>query len=141
MRFEYPRHLRFRCLRCALCCGDTEVRERRILLLEAEARRISEATSMEIGEFAERVEGSEPFLYRMRKREGRCLFLRGNLCSIYEIRPIICRFYPFQLENLGGDRYRFSYTEECPGIGEGPELGREFFEELFEEFLKVMATI
>ena len=24
-----------------------------------------------------------------------CRFLRGNLCSIYPVRPLVCRFYPF----------------------------------------------
>ena len=93
---------------------------------------------MDPEEFAERTGGPEPFVYRMRKKGGRCIFLRDNLCSIYEIRPIICRFYPFKLENLGENRYRFSYTEECPGIGKGPQLKRGFFEELFKEFLKSM---
>lgn len=130
MRFEYPRGIRFRCLRCALCCMDAVSRERRILLLEAEARRISEATSLGIGEFALEVEGEGPFRYLMRKEEGRCLFLRDNLCSIYELRPIICRFYPFKLERASGRGLRFSYTEECPGIGRGPRLRRVYFEEL-----------
>jgi len=130
LRFEYPRGIRFRCLRCALCCMDVGTRERRILILEAEARRISEAASMGIGEFAMEVEGEGPFKYLMRKVDGRCVFLRDNLCSIYELRPAICRFYPFKLERVWGRGLRFSYTEECPGIGRGPRLRRIYFEEL-----------
>lgn len=130
MRFEYPRGVRFRCLRCALCCMDVGSRERRVLLLEAEARRISETTSIGIGEFALEIVDGGPFRYIMRKENGRCAFLRDNLCSIYEVRPIICRFYPFKLERVWGRGLRFSYTEECPGIGKGPRLRRVYFEEL-----------
>ncbi|MEM3056705.1 MAG: YkgJ family cysteine cluster protein [Candidatus Bathyarchaeia archaeon] len=130
MRFEYPKSVRFRCLRCALCCMDVDSRERRILLLEAEARRISEAAYIGIGDFALEVKYEDPFKYVMKKENGRCVFLRDNLCYIYELRPIICRFYPFKLERVWGRGLRFSYTEECPGIGRGPRLRRTYFEEL-----------
>ena len=138
VKFEYPKHVCFRCSRCALCCGDTEAKTRQILLLRAEAERIAEEISKGLNEFAEERNEADPFVYRMRKREGKCVFLRGNLCSIYDIRPIICRFYPFKLENLGRSRYAFSYTDECPGIGEGAHLKRSFFEGLFKEFLGSM---
>jgi len=89
-----------------------------------------------VEEFAEKIEGVEPYTYRMRKNEGRCIFLKNNLCSIYRIRPIICWAYPFELENLGGKRFRFTYTDECPGIGVGPVLKKAFFKELLREFKK-----
>ncbi|MEM2894322.1 MAG: YkgJ family cysteine cluster protein [Candidatus Bathyarchaeia archaeon] len=130
LRFEYPKGVRFRCLRCSLCCMDTGSRERRILLLEAEARRISEEASIGIEKFVLDVEDEGPFKYVMRKENGRCVFLKDNLCSIYELRPVICRFYPFKLERVLGRGLRFSYTEECPGIGRGPRLSRTYFEEL-----------
>ncbi len=132
MRLEYPKGVHFRCLKCALCCMDVGPRERRILLLEAEARRISEALSRGVGEFALEVEGEKPFRYLMRKDDGRCIFLRDGLCSIYELRPIICRFYPFKLERVWGKGLRFSHTEECPGIGKGPRLRRSYFEGLLK---------
>ena len=135
MRFTYPKHVRFRCERCALCCGDTEDKVRSILLLKTEADRISRKTSIGIDEFAERIKGSEAYVYRMRKSEDRkCPFLKENSCSIYQIRPLICRFYPFQLKNLRNGGYAFSHTDECPGIGKGPWLERDFFERLFRVF-------
>jgi len=75
----------------------------------------------------------------MRKTEDRrCFFLKNNLCAIYKIRPLICRFYPFQLKNLGNNRYSFSYTNSCTGIGKGPQLKRVFFESLFSKFTNAM---
>lgn len=139
MRYEYPKGVRFECNRCALCCRDTAENIRQILLLETEAHRISEETSRSIKKFAEETGRSDLFAYRMKKTEGKCFFLRDNLCSIYNVRPIICRFYPFKLENLGKDRYAFSYTGECPGIGKGTCLKRSFFQDLFKLFLNSMS--
>jgi Fe-S-cluster containining protein len=132
--FQYPKHLRFICEKCTLCCGDTREKVRLILLLKTEAERISKRTLKSIDEFAEKIEGFEPYFFRMKKTiEGKCVFLRDTSCIIYETRPLICRFYPFQLKNLGNNRYVFSYTSECPSIGKGPWLRRSFFEKLFTE--------
>lgn len=139
MSFEYPKHVCFACVRCALCCGDTEDRIRSILLLKIETDFISKRTLKGIDKFAEKIEGFEPYTYRMRKTEdGKCVFLRDNSCSIYQIRPLICRFYPFQLKNLRNNRYTFTHTNECQGIGKGHELKREFFERLFGKFVELM---
>lgn len=139
MNFEYPKNIRFKCDTCAACCGDTKARTRLILLLEAEVDRIAEKTLRNRGEFAERVVGSEPYAYLMKKTEnGKCIFLVDSLCSIYQIRPLICRFYPFELKNVNGGKYAFICTDECPNVGKGPRLGRTFFERLFKEFLESM---
>jgi len=94
---------------------------------------------MDLDKFAEKIEGFEPYIYQMRKTEdGKCIFPKDDLCSIYQIRPLICRFYPFQLKNLGNNRYAFTYTDECSGIGKGPQLKRDFFERLFGKFIELM---
>ena len=132
--FEYPKHVGFVCSRCSQCCGDTEDHVRTILLLKTDAERISNETLFDIHEFADQVSGFEPYNYQMKKPEnGKCFFLKNNRCTIYKIRPLICRFYPFQLENLGNNRYSFSYTNKCPGIGKGPHHKKEFFETLFNK--------
>ena len=89
---------------------------------------------MSVGEIAQEIEGSEPYIYVMKKREdGKCVFLRDKSCEIYAIRPLVCRFYPFTLKSLRKNSYIFDYTEECPGIGGGSELKKSFFEMLFRE--------
>jgi Fe-S-cluster containining protein len=130
--FEYPRNVHFKCERCAVCCGDTEKKIRKILVLKPEADSISKKTLKPTAEFACRTEGSEPYVYEMKKtKNGRCVFLRANLCTIYSVRPLICRFYPFELRAARTDRHIFSYTNECPYVGHGPELKKEYFERLF----------
>jgi Fe-S-cluster containining protein len=104
-----------------------------------DAERISNKTLLSIHEFAEQVPNCEPYSYQMRKPEdGKCFFLENNRCTIYEIRPLICRFYPFQLENLRNNRYSFSYTNKCEGTGKGPHHKKEFFEDLFNKATKAM---
>lgn len=83
-------------------------------------------------------EAEGPFTHRMKKQSGKCVFLSENLCSIYEARPIICRFYPFSLKSIDENMYIFSSTKECPGIGKGPFLQQEYFRQLFGEFQKAM---
>ena len=126
---NYPRGVRFLCTRCTICCRDSPTRARRILLLEGEAQRISMLTGQAILSFAEPSQREIRFPYEMKKADGRCVFLRGESCTIYEDRPLLCRYYPFYLtrrENI----YTFNPTDECPGIGDGEELERQFFESL-----------
>jgi Fe-S-cluster containining protein len=139
LEFDYPRKVRFRCEKCALCCGDTKDRVRRILLLEVEAESISQKTHKGIDNFAEKLDGSEPYVYMMKKAEnGKCVFLKGNLCTIYKTRPLICRFYPFELKEDENCKHVFAYTDECPAIGKGPYIEKSYFEKLFKMSVKTM---
>lgn len=120
-------------MRCALCCGDTAIRVRHILLLKREAERISKATLKPIVEFATTTEGHDPYGYEMRKTtdEGKCIFLEYKRCTIYAHKPIICRFYPFELRLTDKRKQEFRYTDECPGIDKGEKkLKKDYFENL-----------
>jgi Fe-S-cluster containining protein len=131
--FAYPDNVCFECNGCGLCCGDTDRKTRRILLLESEAQTIANTTGQPITAFAERIAGKEPYVYDMKKPSGgRCFFLKDNICTVYLLRPLICHFYPFQLsfsEDKGN--YIFDFTVECPTIGKGKTLTRKEFEDLF----------
>jgi Fe-S-cluster containining protein len=135
LSFEYPKNVRFQCTKCALCCGDTKKRARHILLLKKETERISEAAFKPVEEFAVQIEGREPYVYEMKKtkEEGKCLFLKENICTIYASRPLICKFYPFQLRTTKDGRHRFSHTRECQGIGKGKLVGKSYLERLFQQ--------
>jgi Fe-S-cluster containining protein len=138
--FEYPKNVSFVCNQCGRCCGDTEDRVRHIMLLKTDVASISNELLLKSHEFAEKISDFEPYIYEMKKTEdGKCFFLENNLCTIYEIRPLICRFYPFQLENLGNNRYSFSYTNKCTAIGKGPRQKKAFFEKLFCKVTNTMA--
>jgi Fe-S-cluster containining protein len=102
--------------------------------LKKEAEKISETASRPIERFATRIEGHEPYVYEMKKttKQGKCIFLKENICAIYPSRPLICRFYPFQLTTKNW-KYRFICTKECPGMGKGKKLERTYFENLFRQ--------
>lgn len=109
-------------------------------MLKTEAEKIAEKAQLCLESFAEEVEGFEPYAYKMLKTaDGKCIFLNKHQCTIYAYRPLICRFYPFALKETSSGAHAFVYTKECPGIGEGKPLKREFFEKLFRKFKKLMS--
>lgn len=131
MNMLLPKNLRFECQRCARCCGDTSHRGRNLLLTKKEAEQISDRTGLNILSFASPFNNGN-FKYKMKKRGGKCVFLDGKACRIYDIRPIMCRFYPFSMykkKNI----YVFDVAEDCPGIGLGEVLPCEKFESMISE--------
>ncbi len=133
--YHYPKSVSFKCARCATCCGDTKTHVRRILLLRNEAKHISTVSGRAIEEFAIQIVEYGPYAYEMKKtlKEKKCVFLDGVSCRIYTARPIVCRFYPFELSRGKRNQYSFSVTTDCPGIGNGETLKRGFFENLFQQ--------
>ena len=69
---------------CFECCLETEM-----ALSEKDITRI-EDLGYKISDFLEEKDG---FMI-LKNIEGRCFFLKGKLCSIYDYRPHGCRFYP-----------------------------------------------
>lgn len=57
-----------------------------------------------------------------RNEAGDCSFYREGECSIYEFRPMICRCYPFFMDERGVD------VMHCNGLGN--EMTRERAEEM-----------
>ena len=132
VKFTYPPAVRFHCVKCGLCCGDTKEKTRRILLLKPEAEQIAKTVLQPPSQFTVKIKGAEPYSYEMKKTEnGKCVFLKNDRCTIYDVRPLICRFYPFELQGSHGENYQFLFTEECPGIGKGRVLGEDCFRNMF----------
>ena len=134
MNFDHPTAVHFRCIKCGICCGNTREKIRHVLLLRTEAEQIATATLQPISEFAVKVEDRVPYSYEMRKtaEDGKCVFLENNHCTIYSLRPLICRFYPFELKIAGKRKHKFLYTDECLGIGKGKMLGENYFRKMFK---------
>jgi Fe-S-cluster containining protein len=93
------------CARCSdpCCTGD-------ILISQAERRRI-----------LERWRGIDPFQYNQRfdyyylDIDDECPLLDGNgLCRIYDVRPAMCRLYPFSIVPLKGGAFRLQLDRSCP---------------------------
>jgi Fe-S-cluster containining protein len=132
-KFNHPTSVRFHCIKCGICCGDTKEKNRHVLLLKTEARQIAKATGRQIVKFAVKIEDKAPYSYEMKKRKnGKCFFLENNRCTIYSLRPLICMFYPFELEVIHNQKYTFLYTDECPGINKGQVLNEGYYRKMFQ---------
>jgi len=73
----------------------------------------------------------------MVKKNGRCIFLSSNRCTIYENRPLICRFYPFIMFKT--DDYVFKVDKHCEGVGLGKVVDERYFWELVQQAQNAMA--
>lgn len=139
MDFDYPPDIGFACNNCGICCGDTPKKTRRVLLLNSDAKKIASHTKKAISEFAVKLEKNLPYIYEIKKnpQNGKCLFHQNNHCSIYLHRPLICKFYPFELKADENKKYTFKVTSECPGVfcldtlKGGEILGKHYFRGLF----------
>jgi uncharacterized protein len=65
-----------------------------------------------------------------------CIFLdrkkiRGKaVCSLYDVRPLQCRTWPFWAENLEHRNAWDAAGKSCPGINTGPKTGGEAIQNL-----------
>ena len=128
IRFLYPFNIRWSCIKCGDCCKDTSDRERRILLLPRDIRRIKEVIKEN---FSKKFSGGEPFIAEMEKIDGQCKFYEGKKCSIYPERALLCRMYPFWVKR-DPDFFIIYADKKCPGIGRGKILDERFFKKLLK---------
>ena len=94
---------KFSCRMCGNCC-----RFNIIAMTEEDVKRIKEAG------FKDFVENSGE--KKLRRVRGRCVFSRDDKCGIYEIRPSVCREFPFQ-KIFGVIPYMRDWSC-CPAISE-----------------------
>jgi Fe-S-cluster containining protein len=124
---QYPDYLRWICIRCTKSCRDLPGRTRSILLTQGDIERIKGVTKLSAREFSVSSRGSFPYVRKMRKPGGKCIFLRDSRCSIYGARPLICRFYPFSLLPIANNMYVIGFDSSCSGMGMGPRRRKRFF--------------
>jgi hypothetical protein len=129
---QYPVHLRWTCVRCTKSCRDLPGRTRNILLAQSDIKRITDSTKLAAKEFSASSRGSFPYVRKMRKLGGRCVFLKASRCSIYRARPLICRFYPFSLHPARNNTFEIGLDLSCSGMDKGPYRDERFFRDLVE---------
>jgi Fe-S-cluster containining protein len=101
-------------------------------MTDNEANRIAANIHQPTKDFSTQT-GEEPYSHEMKKIGGRCNFLDcNNQCQIYQFRPIICRFYPFELKfDVLSNMHVFGYTAECPQVGYGIKITKKHYAALF----------
>jgi len=120
--------IRFACTACGNCCRNHGEGYDYVYSTMRERRAIAAHLQLPQAEFERRycedVDGLLSFksapLADGRPGKG-CIFLEGNRCSIYAVRPTQCRTFPFWPEVLA-DRevWRRDVESVCPGVGTGP---------------------
>ena len=115
----YSDGLRFECTGCGNCCtGAPGV----VWVSDEELHQIAEFLDEPVG--AVKIEHTKLFAGRRTLKDfanGDCTFFdpekRG--CTIYPVRPIQCRTWPFWESNLESEAEWDDVKRECPGAGQG----------------------
>jgi uncharacterized protein len=112
----------FECRQCGACCvGDPGT----IYLSEGEINIVIKYLGMDREGFIDRF--CYPFKDSYSLGEdcrGRCLFF-DNGCTIYPVRPMQCRTFPFWFSNVRSQARWCQIQQQCPGIGTGPCYSRD----------------
>ena len=128
--------VRFKCVHCGHCCRDVVA-----LPTPWDVVQIVRETGADPYEFLEflspdevlDVEKSDPtwlkcggkrYLMALRRGKKGCYFLnkKNRQCTIYETRPMLCRLYPFKLQETRDGQFKgftLHHDVECPRKRDG----------------------
>lgn len=130
----YKDGLHFECTECGKCCSYPGGF---VQLTAEEASDIAAYMNMDESDFM------DTFMFFDEKdqgfrlnsfSDGGCIFLKNEQCTVYPVRPLQCRTFPFWPENVKS-AYRWKLTgEDCPGVNQG----RLYLSEEIEAILKQM---
>lgn len=129
----YKEGLKFKCTECGGCCtgfpgyawvNDEEIKKMAIYL------------KINLKQFQKRylrqVNGRYALLEKPKNYD--CIFLEGKKCSIYPVRPVQCRTFPWWQQNLKSKEDWEEAKSFCEGISESaPVVPLETIEEQLEE--------
>jgi len=121
----YADGLRFSCTQCGNCCrnhGDYSF----VNLSPADLEAIPRFLGISAEEFLSRYGTKEPGHFpTLRMDTPRCPFLDADSrCSIYAVRPMQCRTWPFWRANLEQSVWEGAVKACCPGAGRGEHFSR-----------------
>ncbi len=122
MKKWYVEGLRFGCTQCGNCCsGDPG----HVWATKEEIAKISAFMGREDGWLdAEHLRRVGLRYSLTEKPGGDCIFLSrergGTQCTIYPVRPMQCRTWPFWTENLESSTAWEEAGRKCPGMDKGP---------------------
>jgi len=121
MKPFYETHaLHFSCTSCGRCCETPG--EYFVFLTAAEAEQIRARVRLSRSWFRRRYlrRLGEGQLVLAPGQDDRCIFLDDQKrCSIYPVRPLQCRTYPFWPETAGNKRAWHREGRRCEGIDRG----------------------
>ncbi|RMG39915.1 MAG: YkgJ family cysteine cluster protein [Planctomycetota bacterium] len=116
----YADGLRFQCTRCGNCCTGAPGF---VWVTDEEIAAIADYLGTSVGEV--RLLHTRLVGARVSLREypnGDCVFFDSQTrrCTIYPVRPVQCRTWPFWRSNLASPETWQQVQATCPGAGHGP---------------------
>lgn len=118
----YQGGLRFECTGCGDCCTGAPGY---VWVTREEIRRIAKHLGRDDEWLPPEILRRVGFKYSLTERNnGDCVFLQQKKdgqrgCSIYPVRPLQCRTWPFWTVNLKSPSCWAETSERCPGMNNG----------------------
>jgi len=109
---HHASHFTFKCQRCGIfCCkqGGPRLSRQDVDRLERSGYKTSEFLDVDNASLRN-------------LKDGSCIFLSFDApshlytCSIYDLRPTLCRLYPFQFNKSGSDSFTLLLIPCCNGL-------------------------
>lgn len=111
---ELSDRVRFRCTRCGDCCRHVEG----VVVVESlDAYKLAKHLGITISDFF--TDYTEPyyledtqypiFMLKTTGKDKSCIFLKGNRCTVQDVKPRTCRMYPFWI-GPGETAEEFTYN-------------------------------
>lgn len=140
------RKIGFGCQRCGECCRGED---NSVVVFPSEIRRIQKATGLQWLDVASPPEEGEwdkngcfhTLEWRLKKEDGSCRFYQNGRCSVYQARPVLCKTYPFYLDNCA------LVCSECRGLGslieqeEADKMAEQLLQRYLLEILEAIALL
>jgi len=127
--YFFDKGLKFECLSCGKCCNGAPGI---IIVLKNEIEAISNFLELDNETFIKHFLYPYSDEYSIREDDtGRCIFVE-NGCSIYAVRPLQCRTYPFWFTNLCSIQEWEDVLKKCPGAGQGRLYSKDEILEIAE---------
>ncbi len=85
------------CTACANCCRVATIK-----VIDRDVEKLARRLNLGKDRFLAEYTREDPEEGRVLKRnEGGCVFLEGNLCSVYDVRPHTCALFPHLARGAG----------------------------------------
>ncbi len=130
----YDDGLRFTCTQCGNCCTGAPGY---VWFDDDEAKAIADYLGLSEPAFREQYAHKTYSKWtlnevRTENREYDCVFLKQTGdgkrgCSIYPVRPLQCRTWPFWPENLRNERDWLRAAQGCPGMAAGLDEKGDYY--------------
>ena len=128
----YKDGLKFKCKKCSNCCtgypGYVFLEKREIDILY-KFLKISKKDFLR--KYTRFVKGKISLKENFKNYD--CCFLKDKKCTIYDVRPMQCKKYPWWKDNLRSKEAWDSLQKDCPGINNQESLRKFSKEEIQKE--------